>query len=149
LPYVVVRRGQGVGLDVIVPHPRVHEPHCRSGVQPHSVRPGEPLDSCGAVTPQCLVSLEGFWNVGGRDATQQRGQCHRVLEGLIGALSHMRQHRVGCVAKEAEPALRPPGQRLAIIEAPRECGVHVRKQAPSLWIPAGEFSCQGRRIAGS
>jgi hypothetical protein len=133
------RKGEGLGFDVIVLHPRVPEPHGGSGVKTDSIRPVELADSSGPVAPQCLVSHQGFWNVGGGGAAQQRGQRHRIFDGLIGALAHVRQHRMGRIAKQGEPTGCPACQRLAVIETPRECGVDLRKQVTNARIPVGEL----------
>src|SRR5205807_6784849 len=69
--------------------------------------PGRLLGDEAGARPACpLIKREGLLRA--RMARRQAaGQDHRILEGVGGTLPQERQHRMGCVAEQDDPALPP------------------------------------------
>src|SRR2546428_550934 len=72
----------------------------------------------------------------------------RKSDCLIGALTQMRQHRMGGIAQKRESAVGPGRERPAVIEAPPEAGFDVLEQVGHEGIPALERGREFVAVAG-
>ena len=100
------------------------------------------------LAPQPLVDQQRPWGRGPVGAAQHRRQGDTVLDGLIGALSGVRQHRMGGISQQCQASARPGRKRFAIVETPAERGLHLGDDGLDKRIPPGELASQRGGVAG-
>lgn len=106
------------------------------------------LDLRRAGDPQRLVAVEPGRGRRRRRIGQAGRQVHRVLDRLVRALRHERQHRVGRVTEQGQPPRGPHVQRRAVVQRPLQGRLHGAHHVRDQTVPAAEHLAQRLRIAG-
>src|SRR5712664_3108681 len=119
------------------------------GIDTQPMLPGAELNLRYALAAQPLVSKQGRRHPGTVHLRQDRRQCRAVLDGLVGSLTEMRQHRMCGVAKQRQASFCPGRQRLTVVQRPAKSLVHLLQDLADARVPAFELAPQHVRIAGA
>ena len=81
-------------------------------------------------------------------AREDRRERHSVFYGLVGALPEMRKHWMRGVPQKRQPTTRPGRERLAIVQSPSKCHLHLLQKRLDARVPTGKFAAKHIGISG-